>query len=57
MTARGRSLAEGDAMNNEARNPKQGGQHSGRGGHGWWAMVAGCVPTIVIFALIALKVI
>ncbi len=30
--------------------------HEGRMGHGFWAMVACCVPMIVIFALIALKV-
>lgn len=29
----------------------------GHGGHGFWAMVACCVPMLVIFALIALKVI
>ena len=32
-------------------------QSGGHGGHGVWAMVACCVPMIVIFALIALKVI
>ena len=31
--------------------------HGGHAGHGFWAMVACCVPMIVIFALIALKVI
>lgn len=31
--------------------------HGGHGGHGFWAMVACCVPMLVIFALIALKVI
>ena len=31
--------------------------HAGHGGHGFWAMVACCLPMIVIFALIALKVI
>lgn len=31
--------------------------HSGHGGHGFWAMVACCVPMLVIFALIALKVV
>lgn len=29
----------------------------GHAGHGMWLMVACCVPMIVIFALIALKVI
>ena len=29
----------------------------GHGGHGFWAMLACCLPMIVIFALIALKVI
>ena len=31
--------------------------HGGHGSHGFWAMVACCVPMLVIFALIALKVI
>lgn len=31
--------------------------HGSHGGHGLWAMVACCVPMLVIFALIALKVI
>lgn len=31
--------------------------HGGHGGHGFWAMVACCAPMVVIFALIALKVI
>ena len=31
--------------------------HGGHGGHGFWAMLACCLPMIVIFALIALKVI
>lgn len=35
----------------------KGDGHGGHGGHGFWAMVACCVPMIVIFALIALKVI
>lgn len=29
----------------------------GHGGHGFWAMVACCVPMLVIFGLIALKVV
>ena len=32
-------------------------QRDGHAGHGFWAMVACCVPMIVVFALIALKVI
>lgn len=31
--------------------------HAGHGGHGFWAMLACCLPMIVIFVLIALKVI
>lgn len=31
--------------------------HAGHAGHGFWAMVACCVPMLVIFALIALKVV
>lgn len=31
--------------------------HGGHGGHGFWAMVACCLPMIVILALIVLKVI
>ena len=31
--------------------------HGGHWGHGFWAMVACCVPMLVTFALIALKVI
>lgn len=38
-------------------NPNQRDGHGGHAGHGFWAMVACCVPMIVIFALIALKVI
>lgn len=38
-------------------NSNQRDGHGGHGGHGFWAMVACCVPMIVIFALIALKVI
>ena len=34
-----------------------GEARDGHGGHGFWAMVACCVPMIVIFALIALKVV
>ena len=36
---------------------EEGDGHGGHGGHGFWAMVACCVPMLVIFALIALKVI
>lgn len=32
-------------------------RRDGHGGHGFWAMVACCLPMIVILALIALKVI
>lgn len=35
--------------------PREG--HEGHRGHGFWAMVACCVPMLVIFALIALTVI
>ena len=31
--------------------------NKGHAGHGFWAMVACCLPMIVIFALIALRVI
>ena len=43
-------------MNNQTDIEKHDG-HGGHGGHGFWAMVACCVPMIVIFALIALKII
>jgi hypothetical protein len=33
------------------------GGHGGHAGHGFWAMLACCAPMIVIFSLIALKVI
>jgi hypothetical protein len=42
-------------MNSHGDIEKRDGH--GHGGHGFWAMVACCVPMIVIFALIALKVI
>lgn len=40
-------------MNGHDDTEKAGGGH---GGHGLLAMVACCVPMIVVFALIALKV-
>lgn len=41
-------------MTSHRSTDKHGGGHAG---HGFWAMVLCCVPMIVIFALIALKVI
>lgn len=47
-------------MNNDSEHdepvekPVEGGGHAG---HAMWMMVACCLPMIVIFALIALKVI
>lgn len=38
-------------------DPEERDGQGGYGGHGFWAMVACCVPMLVIFALIALKVI
>lgn len=43
-------------MNVHGSADKHGDGDGGHGGHGFWAMVACCVPMIVIFALIALKV-
>ena len=43
-------------MTNHGRSDKHGGG-GGHAGHGFWAMVICCLPMIVIFALIALKVI
>ena len=42
-------------MTNHGNIDKHGG--GGHAGHGFWAMVICCLPMIVIFALIALKVI
>lgn len=41
-------------MNDHDSTDKNDGK---RPGHGFWAMLACCLPMIVIFALIALKVI
>jgi len=41
-------------MNGHGSTDEPGGGHRG---HGFWAMVACCVPMIIIFVLIALKVI
>jgi len=43
-------------MNSDS-DTKRRDEHGGHAGHGFWAMVACCVPMIVILALIALKVI
>lgn len=43
-------------MNSDDDNDTRDDQ-GGHSGHGMWLMVACCVPMIVIFALIALKVI
>ena len=42
-------------MTSPGNSDKHGG--GGHPGHGFWAMVICCLPMIVIFALIALKVI
>lgn len=43
-------------MNGHGKIERRDGD-GGHAGHGFWAMVACCLPMIVIFALIALKVI
>ena len=40
-----------------ATTPDRHEGNGGHGGHGFWAMLACCLPMIVIFALIALRVI